>query len=233
LTSNIDANNNLETLTLYSNQTLSGFGTVTGLVVSLNDSTVSPGSASTIGTLTVKSNTTLAGTTVMKANGTSSLSDKLVVAGTLVLGGTLNLQPVFDSTFTVGQTFTLFSATGGISGGFTNVIGNPPGFPGFGLAWNTNNLLVNGTVSVVDAGSGSVPAAPTVTGVALLGGKLVISGTKGVPNAQFVVLGTTNLALPLTNWLAVVTNNFDGSGDFSVTNISTSGAARYFTIREQ
>jgi autotransporter-associated beta strand protein len=49
-------------------------------------------------------------------------------------------------------------------------------------------------------------------------GGLVISGSGGTPGGSYVVLSSTNLALPLAQWTAVSSNSFDGSGGFAFTN---------------
>jgi hypothetical protein len=58
---------------------------------------------------------------------------------------------------------------------------------------------------------------PRITGLVLSGANLLISGTNGVPNSDYYVLVSTNLALPLGNWTRVATNRFDASGNFSFT----------------
>jgi hypothetical protein len=45
-----------------------------------------------------------------------------------------------------------------------------------------------------------------------------LSGFGGQPSAPYIVLSSTNISLPLTSWSASSTYNFDGSGNFSVTN---------------
>jgi len=60
----------------------------------------------------------------------------------------------------------------------------------------------------------------------------VFSGTNGNANAQFTILTSTNAAAPLSTWLPVSTNLFNGSGNFNVTNTIVPGAAsRFYTIR--
>jgi hypothetical protein len=44
-----------------------------------------------------------------------------------------------------------------------------------------------------------------------------MSGTGGVPNATFCLLTSTNLSLQVTNWTRLLTNQFDASGNFSIT----------------
>ncbi len=47
---------------------------------------------------------------------------------------------------------------------------------------------------------------------------IAISGAGGTSNGLFLVLSSTDVTLPLTNWPAISTNNFDGAGNFSFTN---------------
>jgi hypothetical protein len=63
-----------------------------------------------------------------------------------------------------------------------------------------------------------IPAPPRIVGVTLSGGNLIFSGANGAPGWPCYVLASTNLALPLTNWVCVATNTFDSNGDFSFTN---------------
>jgi hypothetical protein len=92
------------------------------------------------------------------------------------------------------------------------------------LTW-TNTLAVNGTIT---AGVVSGPAAqPYITSVSLSGTSLVISGTNGTAGLQFVVLSSTNLMLPLSQWTPIVTNTFTG-GSWSTTNTVDPSAPQNF-----
>ncbi len=216
LSGNTDTNGNpTPVLTLQNGQTLSGFGAVTGLVATVDGATVAPGSTSRVGILTVTGvpgANTLGGTTLMKLNKGVHTNDQLSVSGSLVYGGTLALTNLSDS-LAAGDSFALFSAVGGYSGTFASISPSRPGYPGFGLAWNTNNLATNGTLSIVTA---PIPAPPSITGVSLSGATLSIQGTNGVANEPFVLLESANVAVGLTNWVPVATNAFDGSGNFNV-----------------
>ena len=46
---------------------------------------------------------------------------------------------------------------------------------------------------------------------------LVLSGGGGLAGGRFFFISTTNLAIPLSQWLVVTTNYFDSSGRFSLT----------------
>jgi autotransporter-associated beta strand protein len=96
-----------QTLTLNSGQTLKGNGTVSGNVVALAGSTVSPGAS--VGTLTVANNVTLGGTLLMELNRFASPnSDRLVSSGgTITYGGILSITNI-GAALEAGNIFQLF-----------------------------------------------------------------------------------------------------------------------------
>jgi autotransporter-associated beta strand protein len=213
-----------KTLTVASAQTLTGgigtngAGTINGLLVVGALATISPGGSTNMGTLSVISNATLSGATVMKisaANGNDQID-----AWTITYGGTLVVTNI-SGLVTNGQSFQLFVATNGYSGTFSGGVTLPSAT---GLTW-TNTLAVNGTIT---AGVVSGPAAqPYITSVSLSGTSLVISGTNGTAGLQFVVLSSTNLMLPLSQWTPIVTNTFTG-GSWSTTNTVDPSAPQNF-----
>jgi autotransporter-associated beta strand protein len=220
----LSSNTVSQTLALQSGQTLAGFGTVNGLVQAASGAVVAPGSASVIGTLTVTGAgvNTLNGTTTMKLDKGHSTSDQLAVSGSLVYGGTLALSNLSGS-LAVGDTFTLFPGASGYSGAFAAI---SPATPGSGLSWNTSKLAVNGTLSIA-VGAAAPPGFSTLT---LSGTTLSIHGTNGPANQSFVLLGTTNLVTPVQNWTPLLTNAFDGSGNFNV-SISATNAAEFLLLQ--
>lgn len=215
-------------LTIVSNgATLGGNGFIGSNVVVNAGGAVSPG-ANGVGVLTVAGNVALNGTTTMEINKTTITNDMLVAtnatSSTITYSGTLNV-PIVSGSATLGDVFKLFSATNYV-GAFSAVTPSP----GAGLAWNTNNLNVDGTLSVVVG-----PAGPTtnanITSVTLSGTNLLIHGTNNnVPNSsfRFVVLTSTNLSTPLSNWTPVLTNTFNANGTFDYTNPIVPGTARQF-----
>jgi polygalacturonase len=52
----------------------------------------------------------------------------------------------------------------------------------------------------------------------------------GVTNGTHYVLTSTNIALPLTNWTRLVTNQFDGSGNFNFTNAMNPNSPQSFYL---
>jgi hypothetical protein len=73
----------------------------------------------------------------------------------------------------------------------------------------------------------SVPP-PQISRAAMAGTNLIFSGTSGAAGWTYYVLASTNLSLPLSGWIAVATNNFDGAGNFSFTNAVVPGSPRQF-----
>ncbi|HEV2693309.1 MAG TPA: autotransporter-associated beta strand repeat-containing protein [Verrucomicrobiae bacterium] len=133
------------TLAVNANQTLSGAGTVTGTVTTVSSSVIAPGTPTSVGTLTIVGNTTLSGTNVFKVghNGIAT-NDALAVNGALVLGGKLNISALATAP-AANDIYTLFSATGGVTGTFAAT--NLPALGG-GLGWDTTNL-VSGILHVI------------------------------------------------------------------------------------
>ena len=76
-------------------------------------------------------------------------------------------------------------------------------------------------------------SAPTITRIALAGPTLTIMASNGPANAGFVLLGSSNLTLPLTQWVPVLTNSFDSSGTvhLSTNVISPSNPQQFYILR--
>jgi hypothetical protein len=133
--------------------------------------------------------------------------------------------PNQSGTLTTNDAFQLFSTPG--SGAFTNII---PATPGAGLVWNTNTLTTDGTLRI---SSSVVKLPPHFVSLSLSGTNLIFAGTNGVMGGQYLLLTSTNVAVPLTNWTVVATNNFDGSGNFQITNGINPGAPQQFYMLSQ
>jgi hypothetical protein len=119
-----------------------------------------------------------------------------------------------------------------------------------GASWATNNaahtnwsaiaVSADGLRGVAASGSGGIyilqPPAGTVrprfVGVSGSGSSLILSGVGGPPGGQYVLLASPDVAQPLSNWVAVVTNSFDGSGAFTLTNgVSPSQPHQFFILK--
>ena len=125
-------------------------------------------------------------------------------------GASAVLAGAFNATFnngyvpTNGTTFNVLTY-GSFTGSFSSL-----GLPS-AVSWQSNYGSTNFTLV---AGS----AMPQFGTFNLSGTNLIFNGTGGSPGSNYVVLASTNLTIPLTNWLALTTNTFDGSGQFHYTN---------------
>lgn len=215
--------------TLVSAGGLGGDGTIASAVTVAAGASLLAGSSTNIGTFTINNTVRFnnASSAVMKVDKISGVtsSDNIGGVTTLNYAGTLVVTTNVDMTdvFAAGDTFTLFSANT-YNGSFASY--SLPALPA-GLTWNTSQLAVNGSISVVTA-----PAAPAFASVSLQNGNIVITGTNGTSGGSYSVLVSTNLSLPLMNWTAIATNQFDVSGNFSFTNaISPSSPRLFFDVQ--
>ena len=192
--------------------TLGGTGFIFGPVTNFAGGTISPGSNG-VGQLTLKSNLFLsAGSAVNFDVGTTS--DKLVVSNSLVLNGIFNVTNAAGFGF---GTYTVMTYGGTLSGALPIVVGKPAGYS---LIVNTNTAgQIKLTVQTF--------VTPTISNAKIAGGKIIFSG-KGSTNDFYYVLTSTNLALPLSQWTPVVTNQFDANGAYSFTNQVNSAARQNF-----
>ena len=88
---------------------------------------------------------------------------------------------------------------------------------------------MNGSISVTGTAT-----RPTISSVTSSGGNLVISGTGGVQGSSYVVVSSTNVALPLSSWTPIATNVFGTGGTFSYTNsINPAIPATFFGLQLQ
>ncbi len=180
------------TVTVASGGTLGGTGVLKGPTSVAAGATLTPGN-NAIGTLTINNSLALAGNAIMEIskNGGLLTNDLVVASGTLTFSGTLMVTNVGPNALAAGDSFKLFTA-GGYSGNLTAT--NLP-LLGAGLVWNTNSLLVNGTVAVSNL---------TCTLAYLAGSNGTISGA----TSQTVFYGTSGAAVSavadsgysFTNW---------------------------------
>jgi autotransporter-associated beta strand protein len=208
--------------TIGATQTLSGYGTITGDVTV--NGTLAP--AGFIFTLSFSNDLTLTAgsiTAVEISRNTLPAPEQVVCAGVLTFGGNLVVTQ-FGNPLEAGDTFDLF--------GFT---GNPGSFNSMTLpaldsrlTWNTDNLSVDGNISVVSTGSPQ----PQLTNPQLLSAtNFVLTVTGGTASGEFRVLSQTNIVEPVANWEILSTNTYDGSGNLTITNlINLAEPQRYFRV---
>jgi fibronectin-binding autotransporter adhesin len=207
--------------TTVSSGTLAGIGTLTNAVTILNGAVLSPGPS--IGTITINGSLTNFGTLLMDLHKTGPALTNDTVKGLtqIAYGGMLQLA-LSGNGLTLGDSFKLFFATN-YSGAFTNLA---PAVPGPGLAWNTLNLVTNGTLSVIANPS------PLFNASIILNGQMILSGSGGYASGGYSVLASTDLATPLASWPVVGTGAFDSAGNFNFTNSIPAGTNElFFRIR--
>jgi autotransporter-associated beta strand protein len=190
--------------------TLGGNGIIGGQVSFAAGATLAPGGNGS-GTLTITNDLGLNNASILQFQ-LGKNSDAVAVTGDLTLGGTLNIS----SAGGFGPcTYTLFTYGGTLSVG-TLTIGTTPANYTY-----TIDTSVQGQVNLIVSQPqfGSVVATP---------GGLVISGSGGVTNAVYYLLGSTNLAAPLNAWTRIATNQFDAGGHFNLTNLQTTNFPQCF-----
>ena len=205
-------------ISVQSTATLSGAGTIGGSVDVQAGATLAPGAA--LGTMNIGGDLTLAGDLAIEVNRSISPSNDLVnVTGTLANSGVgvinvSNLGPALQA----GYKFKLFNKP--VTGGATLTIAG-----GGTVVW-TNKLELDGSIEVISA------PLPRIVTSGVTGNDFVFSGTNGVPSGTYQVLSSTNVATPLAGWTQVSSGNFDGSGNFSVTNaINVNEPQRYYLLQ--
>ncbi len=75
-----------------------------------------------------------------------------------------------------------------------------------------------------------VKTKPVLNVAMLAGGKLMFGGTNEPAGAQYRILTTTNVALPLASWTPVWTNVFGAEGSYSYTNTPGLNPAGFFLL---
>lgn len=210
------ANEKGSPITVCSGGTLSGIGVIGNLVTVNPGGTFAPGTNDgyTIGTLTFTNNAScngalsLSGNLFFKLNpGGAEANDYVTTLGTAAytnLGtGTLTVTNVSSNPLTAGEVFQLFSTN--VVGGNNLTISGPVAFQ--------NDLAMNGTIVVGVAASSPV----SISSVSSMGGKLVMVW-QGSAGQNIILLGSTNLLVPISQWTPVLTNAIGASG-FSTNSI--------------
>jgi len=228
-------------------QTLAGNGTILSNVVIGTSGVLAPGPAAGFGTLTISNNLTVGDATNGGGNITIAIDhigyaaefDSVAARSINILvenGGTPPTLTVNQGTNDLhsGDVFPLFNIAGNTGvATLTNLALVLPAIgpvSGVTYVWNTNQLAVNGEL-ILAVGAPVQP--PPVFGAATLSaGKVVLSGTGGVPFAEYRVLTATNLTQPLASWKPVLTNNFGADGSYGNTNSSpaTNKASFYILV---
>jgi hypothetical protein len=122
----------------------------------------------------------------------------------------------------VNQTFQIATASS-YTGDFSQIV---PNTPGSGLVWDKSQLN-NGILGII---AGSAPV--SLINPQVVGTNLVFGGSGGPASGSYVVLTSTNAAVPVSTWTPIATNSFTAGGTFSVTNgIVTGATGHYYAIK--
>ena len=215
-----------QTLNIPSPQLLAGNGTIDGSLQMNPGASLIVGSLTSTGVLGVTNVATLAGSTTVSISASPKSNSALRTSNTvaaLTYGGTLTVTNV-SGNLKPGQSFQIFrSASSNYTGSFSSTT-LPTLAPG--LSWS-NALATSGTITVV-----GTLTPPTISSAMFSGTTLSISGASGIPNGTFVLLSSSNIALPLAQWTKLSTNTFGGLGGFSLSVTNATNAQSYFIISE-
>ena len=185
---------------------LTGAGAIYGPVTVSAGGTLAPGNG--IGTLTVGNDLATYGTCRFDLNTDTLVCDRVNVSGMVTYGGTLEIAMSGSGTAMIpGAAFQLFNA-GSRSGAFSAIV---PATPGPGLAWDTTQLAVSGTMKI----TAGAPPSPTIAPVTVAGTNLVVS-VPTVSGASYVLQSATNLT-PTIFWVNESTN--PGTGGSLTLNV--------------
>ncbi len=188
---------------------LGGTGTL-GAVTVASGGTLAPGVGG-IGTLTLSSAAlSLSGTTAMELNKAAGTSDSVQGISTATYGGTLTVTNL-GGTLAAGDSFTLFSASM-YAGSFSNI--TLPSLP-TGLAWNTANLGVNGTINVVSQVLTSIQITPSAASL----GSHATQTFAAVAYDQF---GSAMAVQPAIVWSSSGAGNVSASGVYTASYATSS-----------
>jgi autotransporter-associated beta strand protein len=207
-------------MTLSSGKMISGDGAVIGNFTVASGATLAPGN-NDLGALSFSNALTLnAGSkTIMNVSHDSQANNVVSVAGTFTWGGALIVSNA-DDPLQGGDVFQLFTAAS-FAGGFSSLT-LPALTPG--LYWDTNTFKTDATIRV------ATETPPVIGKLGISSGKLVLTGSGGITNGTYYVLTSTNLAVPLTNWTRLQTNQFDSSGSFNFTNPINQNSVQSFYL---
>jgi len=96
------------------------------------------------------------------------------------------------------------------------------------VSLTANGAADSSTTTAVDAVT--VYSRPALGSPVLSGGDLTFSGTGGIPDAQYRILTSTDLALPLASWTPVATNVFAPDGSYTYTQSFLTNPASFFLL---
>ncbi|HTR41167.1 MAG TPA: autotransporter-associated beta strand repeat-containing protein [Pseudomonadales bacterium] len=141
--------------------------------------------------------------------------------------GFTNTGPVYSVSHPTNGTVTL---NGSVVNFTPNMSFTGLGSFQFSVAASDGSAMTN-TVTVCVTPYNAAPnfATPVFSSISTVGSSMILTGTGGITNANFILLGATNLT---GNWVPLSTNVFDGNGNFIVTDPVTSQKQQGYYILE-
>jgi autotransporter-associated beta strand protein len=204
----LDATNTYTGITIVTNGTLAGIGTIAGPVVVGVSGNLGAGDAgTTVGKLAVNQTLTLHGNATFRISKNSGVktNDQVIGISTVNYGGTLTVSNITSdaTSLAAGDTFTLFNAATHAPGNFTSIVGSP----GAGLGYT----FTNGVLSVV----ATVNLNPGAIQTSISGTTMTLSWPTN--SGWTLQMQTNSLATGLgTNWVDYVL----GTTGITTTNIT-------------
>jgi outer membrane autotransporter protein len=130
-------------LTVNAGGTVGGTGNLPS--TTMNGGTLSPGNS--IGTITINGNLAFVGPGTYLVEVSPTTADKTIVAGSATLAGTVSA--VFAPGLYAQQHYTILTASGGLSGTFSNLaVTNAPAYLTAGLSYTATDVLLNLTSGI-------------------------------------------------------------------------------------
>ncbi|HEV2329989.1 MAG TPA: autotransporter-associated beta strand repeat-containing protein, partial [Verrucomicrobiae bacterium] len=112
------------------------------------------------------------------------------------------------------------------------------GFTGLGsfqfvVTANDGSAMTNTVgICVTPYNAVATTANPVFTSISNSGNSIAFAGTGGIPNANFILFSSTNLAASLATWIPLTTNTFDSSANFNFATPAPANASQTFYILE-
>jgi autotransporter-associated beta strand protein len=163
----------------------------------------------------------------LQLNADASSFTPVIIATTINTGAVSTINIAAISNFTSTVQIPLISYTGNDPYGALTLGTVPPGYS-VALVDNTGSSTVD--LSIAPPG----PQGPRITSITVSGTTLSIQGTNGSLGGQYVLLGSTNVLLPFSQWTPLLTNSYAPDGTFNLTtNIVNPAAPKEFYLLRQ
>ncbi len=189
--------------------------------------------------------TTPSGYTYNLTNVAAAKQLNLVITSTNGIKPTITNQPATQS-FYVGQSATFTAAASGTAPlsyqWRFNTSNSPANLTNSSLTLTNLQTTNAGNYTLVVTNSyGADTSAVAVLTVVLPpkfnnvsgtnGGNFIVNGSGGLPGSNYIVLASTNVALPSAQWTRSATNHFNTAGNFTLTNTPGTNQQSYFQLQ--